>query len=71
MEVILLGQIGLLVPVHVVTGPAFATERVLILLQLMAVRTASENHSRSESVQEHHVQVGVQPYTHIPSICVK
>lgn len=50
MEVILLGQIGLIVPAHVVKGPAFATERVLILLLLMAVKTASENHSRSKSV---------------------
>jgi len=50
MEVILPGQIGLIVPVHVVKGPAFATERVLILLRLMAVKTAWENQSRSRSV---------------------
>lgn len=59
MEVILPGQIGLVVPVHVVKGPVFATERVQILLRLMAVKTASENHSIQWSVQEHHVQVRI------------
>ena len=73
MEVTLRGQTGLIVPVHVVMGPAFATEPVLILLRLMAVKTAPENHSRSKSVHvlEHHLQVGVHPYSHISCICVK
>ena len=60
MEVILPGQTGL-VPIHVVKGTAFATERVLILLRLMAVKTASENHSRSRTVLGHHAQVRTQP----------
>lgn len=66
MEDILPGQIGLIVPVHVVMGPAFATGRVLILLQLMEVKTASENHSRPESVKGQHVQVSIPPQLSLP-----
>ena len=61
MEVILPGQTGLVVPIHVAKGTAFATEHALILFRLMAVMTASENHSRSRTVLGHHAQVRIQP----------
>lgn len=68
MEDILPGQIGLIVPVHVVMGPAFATGLVLILLRLMAVKTASENHSRPEGVKGQHVQVSIPPPALTPTL---
>ena len=58
-----IGQIGLGVPIHVVTEPVFETERVPIPLHFMAESIARETLTRRWTVWEMSVQVGEETVT--------